>query len=255
MSILTNPLHVQIGKLRHGADMQTVLIGVQDRDRTKKWKACGTAFPILFEGRIFLVSAAHNFVGLTDHPAVLIGTNGSVRLYRDNFHLVGNSLVDLALIALNSDDLKTLFGTCTCIELDMESLPDRHGAYIHQAYGFPTSKNKHSNIEGWRLHGLRLSLGAETAIPARSKMNQFGAPIFGFELDPSQFVDNDGKRTGKIGLDGMSGGPVICHRLVDMSLAPGKVAGVFLEWHSTEKIAVVIPAMAIAAAVRIWHSL
>lgn len=249
--------HLQLfrGKLRPGAEAQTIFIALQDRDRSKRWLACGTAFPVYVENKIVLVTAAHNFLGITDEPALLIGPNGHLRLFRDNFHMVGNTAIDLALIALSSDDLITLFGECVCVELDLDALPERQEPHAYQAYGYPRSKNKHSNTSGWSLSKFRVTLGPTTVVPQASNLNQLGVPLLAFELDLSRMVDDDGNPDSRIGkLDGMSGGPVISHPIEKGQAGPGKLAGVFLEWHSKEKIAVVMPALAIATAVRVYYS-
>ena len=247
-------LNVKFGKLRPGAEAQTVFIAVQDRDASKRWVASGTGFPVYFDGRIFIVTAAHNFRGMTDEPALLIGPNGYVRLFRDNFHLAGNTAIDIALIAMNSDDLITLFGECVCLQLDLDALPNRTEPYAYQAYGYPVSKNKHSKTQGWPMAGWRITLGPAAPVPRRSKLNELGVPLLGFEIDLERMVNDDGEPDRRIGkLEGISGGPVVSHALGENTVGPGMLAGVFLEWHSNERVAVVMPAMAIKAAIRAWY--
>lgn len=247
-------LSVKYGKLRPGAEAQTVFIAAQDRDASKRWIACGTGFPVYFDGRVFIVTAAHNFKGMTDEPALLIGPNGYVRLFRDNFHLVGNTAVDLALIAMNSGDLITLFGECMCLQLDMKALPGRTEPHAYQAYGYPVSKNKHSKTKGWPMAGWRITLGPAAPVPSRSKLNLLEVPLLGFEIDLGKMVNDDGEPDNRIGkLEGISGGPVVSHAITENTVGPGLLAGVFLEWHAIERVAVVMPAIAIAASIQNWY--
>lgn len=192
---------------------------------------------------------------MTDEPVVLIGAKGQIRLFRDNCHFRGSSAVDIAFLALNSEDLISLFGECNCVELDWKALPERTAAHIYQAYGYPSSKNKHSGTLGWSMEEFRVTLGQSIAVPLRSKLHELEVPLLGFDIDLSEMLNDDGKRDTRLGkLDGISGGPVIAHAIDNGEIGPGKVAGIFLEWHKNEKVAVVMPAMAIAAAIQVWFS-
>jgi hypothetical protein len=248
-------LSVKIGKLKLGAQAQTVLIASHDRDASKRWHPRATGFPYYVNGRVFIATAAHGFLGLSDEPVLLIGPNGQVRLFRDRFKLVGSTAIDLALIALASDDLLTLFGECVCVEPDMHALPGRTQPHAYQVVGFPASKNAYSKTKGWPMAGWRVTLGLAAAVPPRSKLDKLGVPLLAFNVDLKTMVNDEGEPDKRLGaLKGMSGGPVISHALGEHTMGPGMLAGVFLEWHSDERVAVVMPAMGLAAAVESWDA-
>ena len=107
---------------------------------------------------------------------------------------------------------------------------------------------------GWSMSKFCITLGPGAPVPNRSSLTQLGVPLLGFEIDLDNMVGDDGKPDNRIGkLEGMSGGPVIAYPIENGQPGPGKIAGVFLEWHSKEKVAVVMPALAIAATVRVWY--
>ncbi|WP_157201462.1 hypothetical protein [Massilia sp. Root418] len=250
-NLFPNHVEVHYGRLAFGGDPQLVMFGAQNPD-DKKWEASGSGFPVLHKGVVSIVTAGHVAAELEGKSVVLKGPEGSVFLEKQQCRILYNEDVDLALITIPSTQLKTLFSVCICIELDYElrDVADSGISSLYQVYGFPLSKNKFSNTVGWTLEGFRISLGRKAKVPLRSKLLDLEIPLLAFHIDLKEMVDDQLEKFDRLGaLKGLSGGPVFRH---DTASGAGRIAGVFLEWHSVERTAVVLPAAAIRAAFEAW---
>lgn len=248
------PSHIEVrqGRLPFGGDPQLVMFAAQN-PKDKKWEASGSGFPVLHKGVVSIVTAGHVAAALEGKVVVLKGPEGSVLLTPQQCRMLFNAEVDLALITIPSSQLKVLFGVCACIELDhnLRHVADSGISALYQVYGYPLSKNKFSNTAGWTLEGFRVSLGKQEMVPSRSKLLDLKIPLFAFHIDLKNMVDDQFEKFDRLGaLKGLSGGPVLRHD-VNASGA-GRIAGVFLEWHSSDRTAVVLPAAAILAAFEVW---
>jgi hypothetical protein len=254
--IKLSPHHVEVqyGKLAFGGAPQIVLFANQDQDGDKKWTAAGSGFAVLHEGLISIVTAGHVAAELKGKPLVLIGPHGSVLVSPNQCRLLFNEEIDLALMTIPSVDLAELFGICVCIELDdhVMDAADSDVSALYQVYGYPLAKNKYSKTSGWKINAFRVSLGRQQPVPARSKLLDLKLPLLAFHIDLENMMDDQLMKDNRLGaLKGMSGGPVLRHT-VGAEHGAGKIVGIFLEWHATERTAVALPAAAIKAALQIW---
>lgn len=251
--LLPNRVEVRYGRLAFGGDPQIVMFVAQNI-KNKKWEASGSGFPVLYKGVVSIVTAGHVAAELEGKVTVLKGPEGSIVLNPQQCRIIFNKNVDLAIITIPSTQLATLFGVCICIELDdnLMSVADSGVSSLYQVYGYPLSKNKFSNTGGWTREGFRISLGTQAAVPSRSKLLDLGIPLFAFDIDLKDMVDDQLEKYDRLGaLRGLSGGPILRHEI--KAPGAGQVAGIFLEWHSLERTALVLPAAAIKAALEIWE--
>lgn len=71
-----------------------------------------------------------------------------------------------------------------------------------------------------------------------------GKPLFAFDIDLKFLVDDQLEKYDRSGASrGLSGGPVLRHE--EKAYGVGRISGIFLEWNSVERTAVVLPATAI----------
>ena len=252
-ALLPNHVEVRYGRLAFGGDPQLVMFAAQNL-KDKKWEASGSGFPVLHRGVVSIVTAGHVAAALEGKVVVLKGPEGSVVLKPQQCRMLFNEDVDLSIITIPSSQLATLFGICTCIDLEdnLMSVADSGVSSLYQVYGYPLSKNRFSNTEGWTREGFRISLGTQAVVPSRSKLLDLGIPLFAFDIDLKDLVDDQFEKYDRLGaLRGLSGGPVLRHEVKTSGV--GRIAGIFLEWHSVERTAVVLPATAIKAAFEIWE--
>jgi hypothetical protein len=246
---LKNAVKVSYRKLPYKADFEPILLASMDRYGDKKFQLIGTAFPFFFEGWIGLITAAHTINNLSGNPIVAIV--GPKKLHIQTAQITILKEIDVAVIQCSSEDLNRLFDKCLCIEPDLESMSNEESCTgaIYQVYGYPKSKNKFSRLETMKPSIYRMSLGSHKNRPIGTKLTS-ELPLMCFELDVKNMIDDDYNKTLKLGcFEGMSGGPVIRHKI--SSHSDGLLVGMFVEWHSKEKTAVVIPVAVIAAMISV----
>jgi hypothetical protein len=256
MDSVDQGVHVQCGKLPFGGEPDVILLVSIDQYGDKKWKVIGTAFPLLHNGMVVLVTAGHVVEKLSGVPVHALNPREGSQISLSRASVSFNAEMDLAVIFCSSVDLHSLFNCCTCIDVDYTrvSAEDSGGTGIYQVYGYPVSKNKISRTSRFDPHMFRISLGKPNRLPARSRLSDLRVPLMCFDIAPDRLLDDDMKKTFALGkFDGMSGGPVIRHSTSHESLY-GTLVGMFVEWHSVEKTAVVIPICLITMWIDVWMS-
>lgn len=247
---MKNAVKVSYGKLPYKADLEPILLASMDRYGDKKLKLIGTAFPFLCGRWIGLITAAHVINNLSGNPIVAI--MGPKRLYVQNAQIIFLKEIDVAVIQCSSEDLNSLFDECLCIEPDIDRASNEESGTnaIYQVYGYPKSKNKFSRLEIMNPSIYRITLGLHKNRPIGTKLaKEF--PLMCFDLGIQNMVDDEFDKTLQLGcFEGMSGGPVIRHKISSHD-SDGQLVGMLVEWHNKEKTAVVIPAVVIAAMISV----
>ncbi|CAG9171645.1 hypothetical protein CURE108131_11895 [Cupriavidus respiraculi] len=247
-------MQLHYGVLPFGSEPDTLLLVSIDQDRDKKWHAIGSAFPLYHNGKVYLITAGHVVAKLSGFPIyVLNSKEKSLISLRDAQVSVVREL-DLAVVECSLNDLASLFGRCNCVKADYRVPRTGVGnnGDIYQVYGFPKSKNKISRSKGFGPNLFRVSLGAPRQLPKRSKLAGLPIPMMCFEIDPDRLFDDEFKPTFQLGkFEGLSGGPVIRHA-AEIDSGAGSLVGMFVEWHSTEKVAVVVPIALITSWIEAW---
>ena len=235
------PAEVILGSLKSDELPQTALLATIDEEGDKRWVPCGTTFVSIKSPYTVLVTAAHNFNGLRGRPMYLV-VAGKFPVSLANAHVVKFDECDIALIFLNSNDLAQLFPRCRCISQDsILNVSDSALTAIYQVHGLPQSKNKISLHRPFEQFQIRMSLGAEKELPVNSKINHASSPLC-FEASPKNLVSDVGIKDNRLAnFYGLSGGPVIRHKIVNDQMMPGNIVGVFLEWHKNCRTAVAMP--------------
>lgn len=243
---IENAVKVSYGKLPYKADLEPILLASMDLYGDKKLQLIGTAFPFFCGGWIGLITAAHTINNLSGNPIVAI--IGAKKLHVQNAQITFLNEIDVAVIQCSSEDLNSLFDECLCIEPDMDRTSNEESGTdaIYQVYGYPKSKNKFSRLEITNPSIYRITLGLHKNRPIRTKLaKEF--PLMCFDLGIKNMFDDEFNKTLQLGcFEGMSGGPVIRHKISSHD-SDGQLVGMLVEWHRKEKTAVVIPAVVIAA--------
>lgn len=243
---IENAVKVSYGKLPYKSDFEPILLASIDLCGDKKFKLIGTAFPFLCDGWIGLITAAHTINKLSGNPIVAI--MGPKKLHVQNAQIIFFNEIDVAVIQCSSEDLNSLFDECICIEPDMGKTSNEESGIdaIYQVYGYPASKNKFSRLEITNPSIYRMTLGLHNNRPVGSKLTK-EFPLMCFDLGIKNMLDDEFNKTPQLGcFEGMSGGPVIRHKISSHD-SDGQLVGMFVAWHKEEKTAVVIPAVVIAA--------
>jgi hypothetical protein len=251
------PLSIQYGKIPHGMEPDTLLLMSIDEDGDNRWKSVGTAFPFLHGGVLSIVTAAHVVASLGGFPLYALNHKNRKFVSLKNSRVLYSKNFDIAIIQLDSSNLSDLFGTCTCIEADLNCISSEDSGLdtFYQMHGFPRSKNKFSRLDPFDTFELRVTLGTPKPLPSKSKLAAIGMPTLCFDLGIDNLLDDDGNKTQQIGkFDGISGGPVFRYVQSSTGSLEGTLVGMFVEWHAKERTAVAIPISVIATWIEVQCS-
>lgn len=244
------PVNIQYGKIPYGVEPDILLLMSIDQDGDKRWKPVGTAFPFLHGRILSIITAFHVLENLNGFPPYALNPKNRKTISLKNSRVICSKEFDIGVIQCESNDLSTLFDTCTCIEADYNCTSSKDSGLesLYQMHGFPQSKNKFSRLEPFNTFEICISLGTPKPLPSKSKLAAIGLSTLCFDLGIDNLVDDDLNKTRQLGkFDGMSGGPVIRYVRSSTGSLLGTLAGMFIEWHSKEKTAVAIPISTIAA--------
>lgn len=194
----------------------------------------GTAFPIKHAGGIFLLTANH-CTELEEFETLHCFYAGNrCGLNSDNCEILQNEELDVAAIFLKDTRVIDLLRHITPIPIDLGG--ENKGDQVLRVYGFPQSKNKEIGDTNFVPNGVAVSV-----LEAQSRKLRSSIPSehrFLVEMDWKTFVDDDGKRSYLLQrFEGLSGGPILKFASRGTGVT-GNVCGLFVEWHSDNRMGV-----------------